>query len=61
VRELRPAIKVLYMSAYPDNVTLEAELGSHIALLSKPFSPEELEQKVRELLDETAPAAAAGD
>jgi DNA-binding response OmpR family regulator len=49
------------MSAYPDNVTLEAELGSHIALLSKPFSPEELEQKVRELLDETAPAAAAGD
>ena len=40
---------------------LEAELGSHITLLSKPFSPEELQQKVREVLDETAPAATAGD
>ena len=44
-----------------EEVTLEAELGSHITLLSKPFSPEELQQKVREVLDETAPAATAGD
>ncbi|MGH7555956.1 MAG: ATP-binding protein, partial [Longimicrobiales bacterium] len=60
VRELRPAVKVLYMSAYPDSVTLEAELGSNIALLPKPFSPEDLERVVREVLDGLAPTL-AGD
>jgi PAS domain S-box-containing protein len=60
VRELRPAVKVLYMSAYPDSVTLEAELGSNIALLPKPFSPEDLERAVREVLDGLAPTL-AGD
>jgi DNA-binding response OmpR family regulator len=59
IREVRPNIKVLYMSAYPDAlITLEAELGQGAVLLPKPFSPDDLERRVRELLDDHVPALA---
>jgi hypothetical protein len=58
LRTLEPELRVLYVSGY----TQEA-LGQHgvlepgIALLPKPFPPDALLDKVREVLD-AAPAAA---
>jgi two-component SAPR family response regulator len=52
--ELRPTIKVLYMSGYTDEA-----LGRHgiletdIAFIGKPFTPVRLCQRVREVLDGT--------
>ena len=49
----RPGIQLLYMSGFARNI-----LGEHVSLspdtplLPKPFSPSELENKVREVLDE---------
>jgi CheY-like chemotaxis protein len=48
----RPDMKVLYMSAYPNNAI--AHLGVHdpgVAFLQKPFTPDGLAGKVREVLD----------
>lgn len=46
--EKKPDIKVLFMSGYTKNVTLEGENRSFI---QKPFSVNELSSKVREVLD----------
>jgi CheY-like chemotaxis protein len=47
LRPLRPEMRVLYLSGYPD-----AALGRHgAAVLETPFSPAALVRKVRELLD----------
>jgi two-component system cell cycle sensor histidine kinase/response regulator CckA len=55
VRRARPAIRVLYMSAHPDaGNNLEARLGESCVLLAKPFSADELVQRVQDVLD--APA-----
>ncbi|MGE3154040.1 MAG: ATP-binding protein [Nitrospiraceae bacterium] len=56
----RPELKVLYMSGYPDHpVFAKGGIRVNAALLQKPFSPQELAQKVREVLDRPAPAAKA--
>jgi CheY-like chemotaxis protein len=51
--DIRPGIKILYISGYADGSLFprEREIG-RIHLLEKPFSPLALIQKVRELLDE---------
>jgi two-component system cell cycle sensor histidine kinase/response regulator CckA len=53
VQELRPNIRVLFMSGYTDNVVLQnGQLRKGLAFLQKPFTPTTLGKKVREILDE---------
>jgi two-component system, cell cycle sensor histidine kinase and response regulator CckA len=49
---VRPEIKVLYMSGYPDHPVFEqGGVNRDTAFLQKPFTPNLLTQKVREVLD----------
>jgi len=51
---VRPMLKVLYMSGYADNAVVEhcvLVAGTHF--VSKPFTNEDLTRHVREVLDET--------
>ncbi len=49
---VRPEIKVLYMSGYPDHpVFVQGGIKRDTAFLQKPFTPNVLVQKVREVLD----------
>jgi DNA-binding response OmpR family regulator len=48
----RPAMRVLYMSGYTDDaITHRGVLAPGIELLQKPFDPEMLLRRVREVLD----------
>jgi len=48
----RPGIKVLYTSGYTDDPRIQAALShSPHAFLQKPFAPQDLTRKVREVLD----------
>jgi CheY-like chemotaxis protein len=57
----RPDMKVLCMSGYTDDsIVRHGVLEAHIAYLQKPFTPDTLTAKVREVLDgETLPVARA--
>jgi signal transduction histidine kinase len=49
---VRPAVKVLYMSGYPDHpVFSKGGVDTERCFLQKPFTPNALAQKVREVLD----------
>ncbi|HWY20000.1 MAG TPA: ATP-binding protein [Candidatus Acidoferrum sp.] len=53
LRQVRPQIKVLFMSGYPDHPALaEADIGAQTTVLQKPFSLDMLAHKVRGLLDQ---------
>ncbi|MGH7538282.1 MAG: hypothetical protein ACREMF_06585, partial [Gemmatimonadales bacterium] len=52
LKEQRPELKVLFVSGYTDDAIIRhGVLERGIAFLQKPFSPEALARKVRELLD----------
>lgn len=59
IARTRPKAKVLFMSGYTDGkVPQEYLTGSHPSFLAKPFEPDELREKVREVLDsEQSPCA----
>jgi two-component system cell cycle sensor histidine kinase/response regulator CckA len=46
-----PAVKILFVSGFPTTDALPASEMSSIPLLGKPFTPDQLEAKVREVLD----------
>ena len=49
---LRPGMKALYMSGYTEHAVLrEGVPGPGAAFMQKPFAPNELAQKIREMLD----------
>jgi PAS domain S-box-containing protein len=53
LRQVRPEIKVLFMSGYPDHPALGGgDAGGQTAVLQKPFSLDTLAHKVRSLLDQ---------
>ena len=55
---LRPGLKVLYMSGYTDNAIVpHGILEEGVQFLQKPFTPDSLAHKVREVLDAPQPAA----
>lgn len=52
IQELRPGIRVLFMSGYPSDVLEQhGQLASQTDILHKPFSSLSLAQRVREALD----------
>jgi two-component system cell cycle sensor histidine kinase/response regulator CckA len=55
---LRPQLRVLYVSGYPDEALPSAgALEADASFLQKPFTPETLARKIREVLDARAPAS----
>jgi PAS domain S-box-containing protein len=54
ISEIRPNIKILYMSGYTENVVgHNGMLDAGVRLLQKPFNLRDLKSKVREVLDAT--------
>jgi DNA-binding NtrC family response regulator len=52
VEKLRPEIPVLYMSGYTDDVFMHNDLlDPNTSFLEKPFTPEVLSIKIRNILD----------
>jgi len=57
LRARRPSLRVLYMSGYTDGAVLQQEgLDGNVPFLQKPFTPDRLLRKVREVLAGEGPA-----
>jgi PAS domain S-box-containing protein len=56
ISEIRPNVKILYMSGYTENVIgHNGMLDAGVRLLQKPFNLRDLKSKVREVLDASTP------
>jgi two-component system, cell cycle sensor histidine kinase and response regulator CckA len=56
----RPGLPVLYMSGYTDDaIVSNGQLAPDTAFLPKPFTPETLLRRVRQVLDQRGAAGAA--
>jgi CheY-like chemotaxis protein len=51
VREIAPGLPVLYMSGHAEDVARGGLLDPSVRFLAKPFTPGQLAEKVREVLD----------
>ncbi|UCF99001.1 MAG: response regulator [Spirochaetaceae bacterium] len=52
VKRLKPNIHILFISGYTDDIIARHDVfGSNIPLLQKPFTPEQLVRRIREVLD----------
>jgi CheY-like chemotaxis protein len=52
-RKLRPGLRVMFVSGYTDDVVLQHRLvADEVHFLAKPYSPDELVQRVRDVLDD---------
>lgn len=51
IRAERPGIRVLFVSGYSEESLFRSGAEEGVAFLAKPFTPQELERKVREVLD----------
>src|SRR3989442_838270 len=61
VTEMRPGLKVLFMSGYTDEAIVHhGVLDSGVEFIQKPFTPASLARKVREVLESEPPAGAGG-
>ena len=58
VRPLRPGLRVIYVSGHADRA-LDGLAAGGAAFLQKPFTPEALARRVREVLDAAAPGPGA--
>jgi two-component system, cell cycle sensor histidine kinase and response regulator CckA len=59
VARLHPEVRILYISGYTDSQIVQQDLlGTGAAFLQKPFTPEVLLRKIRELLDRSVREAA---
>jgi CheY-like chemotaxis protein len=55
IRARRPDLRVLFMSAYSDEALIEqGRIQAGVPILEKPFEPDELARRVREVLDDDA-------
>ena len=52
LRDLRPGLRVLYMSGYT-GLSVEREIGPGDPLIQKPFSPSTVAERVRKILDQS--------
>jgi len=50
IRELRPQLSIIYMSAYSENSDLRPEESRNVPYLPKPFTSLKLTAKIREVL-----------
>jgi signal transduction histidine kinase/CheY-like chemotaxis protein len=59
VRELRPEIKILYMTGYSGEFVRSDMLIPGVSFIQKPFTPADLRRKIRKMLNDKSAARAA--